>query len=64
MSEPTRAIPVLSTWQDVQLAVERYRTSDLSGTELLSLWQAIRDASLNQDFSQPESDGVGGEHSY
>lgn len=64
MPEPTRAIPVLNTWQELQLAVERYRTNDLSGTELLSLWQAIRDASLNQNFSQPQGDGVGGEESY
>lgn len=64
MLEPTRALPFLNTWEDLQLAVERYRTSDLSGTELLSLWQAIRDASLNQNFSQPQGDGVGGEESY
>lgn len=64
MLEPTGALPFLNTWEDLQLAVERYRTSDLSGTELLSLWQAIRDASLNQNFSQPQGDGVGGEESY
>ena len=57
-------LPALTNMQDLDLAVERYKTSDLSGAELISLWLAIRDASLNQTFSQPKDDGVTVEASY
>ncbi|WP_017716133.1 hypothetical protein [Kamptonema formosum] len=57
-------VPALTSMQDLDLAVERYKSSDISGAELLSLWLAIRDASLNQTFSQPKDDGVPVEESY
>lgn len=64
MSQLSCTVPALTSMQDLDLAVDRYKTSDLSGAELLSLWQAIRDASLNQTFSQPKDDGVPVEESY
>ncbi|MCU0515470.1 MAG: hypothetical protein MUC60_01145 [Oscillatoria sp. Prado101] len=64
MSQLSFTVPALTNMQDLDLAVERYKTSDLSGAELLSLWLAIRDASLSQTFSQPKDDGVTVEESY
>lgn len=64
MSQLTYTVPTISTLQELEQAVQRYKASDISGSELLCLWQAIRDASLNQNFSPPENDGVPGEHSY
>ncbi len=64
MSEFTCDVTVPSTFQEVEQAVQEYITADLSGAELLCLWQAIRDASLSQEFPEPESDQVPCEHSY
>lgn len=64
MSELTCDITVPSTLQEVEQAVQKYITDELSGTELLCLWQAIRDASLSQVFPEPESDKVSCEPSY
>ena len=51
MSEISYSVPSLKTLEELEQAIQRYRTSDLSNSELLSQWQAIRDASLNQNFS-------------
>lgn len=64
MSDLTYTLSIPSTLQELEQAVERYKSSDLSGSELLSLWQAIRDGSLNQFLSQADQDGVPGEESY
>lgn len=64
MPQVNYAVPTITTLQELDRAVERYKTSNLSGGELLSLWQAIRDASLNQNFSEPKNDGVPVENSY
>ncbi|MBD1938213.1 hypothetical protein [Microcoleus sp. FACHB-68] len=64
MSDLTNTLSIPSTLQELEQAVERYKSSDLSGSELLRLWQAIRDGSLNQFLSQADQDGVPGEESY
>ncbi|MBD2040740.1 hypothetical protein [Microcoleus sp. FACHB-672] len=64
MSDLTNTLSIPSTLQELEQAVERYKSSDLSGSELLCLWQAIRDGSLNQFLSQGDQDGVPGEESY
>jgi hypothetical protein len=49
----------------LEQAVKQYIVNDLSGDELPLSVQAIRDASLNQDFCVPtDSDQVAGEDSY
>ncbi|HEY9848249.1 MAG TPA: hypothetical protein V6D28_02225 [Leptolyngbyaceae cyanobacterium] len=58
MSELTYTVPTLSSAEEVEKAIQRYKTSDLSGAELLSQWQAIRDASLNQNFAENDSEKV------
>ena len=64
MSDLTYTLSTTSTLQELEQAVERYKSSDLSGSELLSLWEAIRDGSLNQFLTQADQDGVPGEESY
>lgn len=64
MLELTPNVPILSTLQELEQAIQEYITSDLSREELLRQWQAIRDASLKQEFSQIKSDKVPGEDSY
>jgi hypothetical protein len=67
MQELICNVPVPKTLQELEQAIARYKTSDLSGAELLCQWQAIRDAALNQKFSDSEAgkdDKVPGEQSY
>ncbi|MBD2002639.1 MULTISPECIES: hypothetical protein [Cyanophyceae] len=65
MPELTCTVPVPKTPQELEQAVKQYIVNDLRGDELLCQWQAIRDASLNQDFCVPsDSDLVAGEDSY
>ncbi|MBW4495916.1 MAG: hypothetical protein KME26_23125 [Oscillatoria princeps RMCB-10] len=64
MSELTLTVPTLSTLEELEQAIARYKSTDLSGAELLRQWQAIRDASVNQDLFKPENDGVPGQDSY
>lgn len=47
MSSDNQTVPHLHTQKEVEEAVKEYKSSDLSGTELISLWQAIHDASLD-----------------
>lgn len=64
MSELNYTVPILKTPEEVEQAIQRYKASDLSGSELLIQWQAIRDASLNQVFSAADGDKVPGQDSY
>lgn len=64
MQELIGTVPNFSSLQEVEKAVEDYKNSDLSGFELINLWQAIRDAAINQNFSDSDSDNVPGEQSY
>jgi hypothetical protein len=65
MKDPICTIAVPKTPRELELVLQRYRTSDLNGYELVCYWQAIRDASLEQgDESSKESDRVPGEASY
>jgi hypothetical protein len=64
MPEYVCQIPVPSTPQALDQAIQRYKDSDLSGLDLFCQWQAIRDASLEKNLSQAESDQVSGEDSY
>jgi hypothetical protein len=60
------SVPVLKTPEEVEQAIARYKSSDLNDMDLIYLWQAIRDASLNQndDSDNIDSDNVPGEDSY
>jgi hypothetical protein len=56
--------PIPRTTQELEQAIRRFKSSDLSGTELFCQWQAIRTAALNLKPSEPQSDQVAGEDSY
>ncbi|WP_017718892.1 hypothetical protein [Kamptonema formosum] len=64
MSELTLTVPTLSTLEELEQAIARYKSADLSGAELLRQWQAIRDASVNQDLFKSQTDAVPGQDSY
>jgi hypothetical protein len=57
-------ISVPKTPQELERAIQRYRTSNLKGVDLFCQWLAIRDASLAQNGSEMEGDRVPGESSY
>jgi hypothetical protein len=65
MSDQT--MTVHKTLEELEQAIHRYRTTDLTdrtGSELILLWQTIRELSLQvSGFDQP-GDGVTAEHSY
>ncbi len=66
MSSDNQTVPHLHTQKEVEEAVKEYKSSDLSGTELISLWQAIHDASLDLATTKAveTEDEVPGEDSY
>jgi hypothetical protein len=64
MVEAVCTIPVPQTVQELELAIRRYKTSDISGTELFCQWQAIRDAALALRSPEVWDDSVAGEESY
>ncbi len=66
MSSDNQTVPNLHTQQEVEAAVKEYKSSDLSGSELLPLWQAIHDASLDLGESTlvEAEEEVPGEDSY
>ena len=45
----------LHSLQELDQAVQEFRTKDLQGEELFYCWQAIRDASLEQFDLEPDS---------
>lgn len=57
-------VPVPTSPQELDQAIQRYKNSDLTGTDLFCHWQAIRAGALNQRFPEPESDRIQGEESY
>ncbi|GET43734.1 hypothetical protein [Microseira wollei] len=64
MQELLTKVPVLKTPEEVEQAIARYKASDLNDMDLIYLWQAIRDASLNQNNDNADTDNVPGEDSY
>ena len=64
MVEAVCTIPVPQTAQELELAIRRYKSSDISGTELFCQWQAIRDAALALRPTESTNDSVEGEESY
>jgi hypothetical protein len=64
MRELICTIPVPQTPQDLEQAIQFYKTSDLSGVDLFCQWQAIREASLAQNATTPEVDPIPGDDSY
>ncbi|MGB3205141.1 MAG: hypothetical protein WBB28_09150 [Crinalium sp.] len=64
MSEVICNIPVPQTPQQLEQAIQHYRETDLHGEELYCEFQAICEASLKQEVSEPDSDKVSGEDSY
>ncbi|MBI4783361.1 MAG: hypothetical protein HY785_18890 [Oscillatoriophycideae cyanobacterium NC_groundwater_1537_Pr4_S-0.65um_50_18] len=64
MVEAICSIPVPQTTQELELAIRRYKASDIRGTELFCQWQAIRDAALALKLAESSDDFVAGEESY
>lgn len=64
MSEFVSQVPVPTHLQELDQAIQRYRSTDLSGSDLYRLWQVIRDLSLEQVGFELAGDRVPGEHSY
>jgi hypothetical protein len=71
MANQPSAVSIPKTPQELEQAIQRYRTSDLSGNELFNQWQAIRTAALElktNESSDPcgtcEAARVPGEDSY
>lgn len=64
MQKLTHTVPIPHTPQELEQAVLFYKNHDLSDRELIDLWQAIRDLSVNEATSNPPSDKVPGEDSY
>lgn len=64
MSELTCSVPVLHNMQELEEAIKQYKSSDLSANDLLCQWQAIRDAALNLDSSNKDTEKVPGQDSY
>jgi hypothetical protein len=66
MLEPT-TVGVSKILEELEQAIQRYRTieqTDTDGTELLPLWQRIRELSLQVSGFDNIGDGVAAEHSY
>ncbi|XPM54746.1 MAG: hypothetical protein EDM05_044060 [Leptolyngbya sp. IPPAS B-1204] len=64
MMQHIGTVPVPKTPQELERAIQRYRTSDLRGRELFCHWQAIRLAALAQAATDISGDQVPGEDSY
>ncbi|HAZ44718.1 MAG TPA: hypothetical protein DDW76_30835 [Cyanobacteria bacterium UBA11369] len=64
MQELLTKVPVLKTPEEVEDAIARYKSSDLNDMDLIYLWQAIRDAALNQNDDKADTDNVPGQDSY
>jgi hypothetical protein len=63
MADPISSVSIPRTAKELEQAIQRYRSSDLSGHELFDQWLAIRTAALEQ--KAPEvGDRVPGEDSY
>jgi hypothetical protein len=62
INQPSAA-SIPKTPQELEQAIQRYRSSDLSGTELFNQWLAIRTAALELRTTE-RGDRVPGEDSY
>lgn len=57
-------IPTLKTPQDLEQAIQQYRDSDWNPNVLFALWEAIRNAAIDQASPEEPADRVPGEDSY
>jgi hypothetical protein len=64
MAEITCTVPTPKTFQELERAIQQYKSSDVSGYELFCQWEAIRNAALQLQFPEPQGDRVPGEDSY
>lgn len=67
VAKPSEAIQIPQTPQELEQAIQRYKASDLRGSELFGQWEAIRLAALAQathDSTDSKPDPVPGEDSY
>lgn len=64
MPEISCNVPIPTTPQELEQAIQRYKTEDLHGTDLFCQWQAIRMAAIAQTTADPIWDAVAGEDSY
>lgn len=64
MIQRVDTVPVPRTPQELERAIQRYRSTDLRGRELFCHWQAIRLAALAQATTDITGDQIAGEDSY
>ncbi|MDX2212426.1 MAG: hypothetical protein SFY66_03975 [Oculatellaceae cyanobacterium bins.114] len=64
MADITCTVPTPKTPQELERAIQHYKSSDVSGHELFCQWEAIRNASLQLQLPEPEGDRVPGADSY
>ncbi|NEQ26656.1 MAG: hypothetical protein F6K28_48045 [Microcoleus sp. SIO2G3] len=64
MSELACNVPTPKTTQELEQAIQRYRSSDLGGYELFCHWQAIRDAAIALMPKEVDRHRIAGEDSY
>ncbi|MBD3881226.1 hypothetical protein IFO70_05615 [Phormidium tenue FACHB-886] len=57
-------VPIPRTAQELEQAVQQYKSSTVSGSELFCQWQAIRTAALRLRDGEPLGDRIPGEDSY
>lgn len=66
MSEQTKSA-AQKTLEELEQAIQRYRATDLTeitGSDMMRLWQRIRELSLQVTGFDSPGDGVASEHSY
>jgi hypothetical protein len=63
MADLTYSVSIPRTPQELEQAIQRYRSSDLEENELFHQWQAIRLAALAQRPVEA-NDSISGEDSY
>jgi hypothetical protein len=64
MAEIVCTIPLPKTPQELDQAIALYKTGEFDDYELFCQWQAIRDASIEQNPPEPEVNAIAGEDSY
>lgn len=62
--QPSDSVPVPKTSQELEQAIQQYRSSNWQGRQLFLRWQAIRLAAIAQSSSDLVGDQVPGEDSY
>lgn len=64
MSELTCNVPTPKTTQELEQAIQSYKSSDLDANELFCYWQAIRDGAIALMPKDLDRDLIAGDDSY